>query len=76
MGASVLSLGDARPDAVPFGGTVSEASEAELLVFESPDIVVMRCACVVSSDGGGGSEDRSGSAGKRKARQRKHSPVP
>lgn len=49
--------------------------EAAELCCDMP-IVVLRCMCVVSSDGGGGREERSGRAGRRKARQRKHSPVP
>lgn len=39
-------------------------------------IVVLRCMCVVSADGGGGNDERSGMEGRRKALHRKHSPVP
>lgn len=41
--------------------------------------VVVRCMCVVSAEGGGGSEERlscEGLVGRIEARQRKHSPVP
>lgn len=39
-------------------------------------IVVLRCMCVVSADGGGGNDERSGIEGRRKALHKKHSPVP
>jgi len=68
--------GEARPEPMPFVGTLREARDVAELVVDKPPMVVMRWAWVVSSDGGGGREDRSGSAGSRKARQRKHSPVP
>jgi hypothetical protein len=38
--------------------------------------VVIRCACVVSAEGGRGRLVRSGSEGSTVARQRKHSPLP
>ena len=64
---------------VPFvEGGFSEAKEAEDEFLEKarPLIVVLRVMCVVSAEGGGGSEERSGKAGRGVARQRKHSPVP
>ena len=39
-------------------------------------IVVLRCMWVVSAEGGGGKDERSGKEGRRRALHKKHSPVP
>lgn len=54
----------------------NEARDADEDVFDMAPMVVLRVMFVVSAEGGGGRDERSGKAGRRKARQRKHSPVP
>lgn len=51
---------------------VGERGEGELIV----PMVVVRCACVVSADGGGGRFCMMAEGLRIAARQRKHSPVP
>ncbi len=46
------------------------------ILYDEARIVVLRVACVVSADGGGGRLARMEEAGRKEARQRKHSPVP
>lgn len=54
----------------------NETREADEEVFDMALMVVLRVMFVVSAEGGGGRDERSGKAGRRDARQRKHSPVP
>lgn len=63
---------------VPFKAEAgfSDAREAEDEFFEARPMVVLRVMLVVSAEGGGGREARSGRAERRWARHRKDSPVP
>lgn len=59
---------------VPF--ELREASEADDVALGKAPIVVLRCMFVVSAEGGGGRDERSGIAGSVEARHRNDSPVP
>ena len=61
---------------VPLRGAVGVRDVAEDDFLVAAAIVVLRCRFVVSAEGGGGSDERSGREGRRKALHKKHSPVP
>jgi hypothetical protein len=63
---NLIRSGVAVPEACPFvpfaEGTLSEARDTAELLFAIPTVVI-RWACVVSSLGGRGRDERSGNAG-------------